>query len=123
VGRRRIESGFRIDFQAKSTTLAHLDPDSLRYDLEVTAYESLRYADAGCPRYLVVLVLPFDEKLWLEQSEEALVLRQAAYWLSLRGASPRKNRRSIRVELPRANLLTPRSLQEMMNRIKTGGIL
>jgi hypothetical protein len=30
VGQQRIESGYRIDFQAKSTTLAQLDETSVR---------------------------------------------------------------------------------------------
>jgi hypothetical protein len=120
VGRQRIESGFRIDIQAKSTTLARLNPTEVRYDLEVAAYETLRYP-AGCPRLLVVLVLPDDEARWLSQSEEELVVRRAAYWLSLRGFPPTKNRRSSRVSIPRGNLFTAGAVQAMITRMKSGG--
>lgn len=63
-----------------------------------------------CPRLrircILVLVLPDDEARWLDQSLEELVLRECAYWVSLRDAkrplrpracgSPSRARRSSR---------------------------
>jgi hypothetical protein len=120
VGSRRIESGYRVDVQAKSTTLARLDATHLRHDLDVATYETLRYAQAGCPRLLVVLALPEDEARWLEQSEQELLLRRAAYWRSLRGSPATTNRKSVRVAIPRTNLFTVQALLAIMNRIKAG---
>lgn len=122
VGRQRIESGYRIDLQAKSTTLARLDAHEVRYDLEVAAYETLRYP-AGCPRLLVVLVLPEDETRWLAQSDDELIVRRAAYYLSLRGSGPTRNRRSVRVSVPRGNLFSVAALQALITSIKSGGKL
>jgi hypothetical protein len=121
VGRQRIESGYRIDIQAKSTSIAHLDTAQVRYDLEVPSYESLRYP-AGNPRILIVLVLPEDEAEWLSQTEQELTLRRAAYWLSLRGAPETRNRRSVRVSIPRGNVFSAEALQAMMARIKSGAM-
>jgi len=100
VGKRHIESGYKLDIQAKSTTLAHVDGVSIRYDLEAAAYESLRLTGLGCPRLLVLLVLPDDESLWLQQDGEAMTLRRACYWMSLCGMAPTTNRRSVRLAVP-----------------------
>lgn len=61
-----------------------------------------------------LLVLPEDEAMWLNQTEEVLLLRRWAYWLSLRGASGRSARRTARVFIPRANVFTPEAPQRLM---------
>ena len=112
------ESGFKLDVQAKSTIRAGKDDGLLWYDLDRRSYDVLRQPRPGCPRILVVLSLPADESRWLTQSEEELVLRGCAYWLSLRGRPPLPNRRSVRVSIPRANVFSPEALKAVMARIK-----
>src|SRR5579875_1864811 len=82
---RRMESGFKLDIQAKSTTIRNLSITDVVYDLDVKNFDDLRDPQVGCPRILVLLVLPEDESQWMEQTEEHLLLRNAAYWLSLKG--------------------------------------
>src|SRR5262245_61898393 len=65
VGRERVESGFRLDVQAKATTRSGVKGARLTYDLEARAYNWLCDPVPGCPRVLVLLVLPEDETLWL----------------------------------------------------------
>jgi len=49
------------------------------------------------------------------------VLRKcAAYWMSLRGAPETTNTSSIRVDVPRANLLTTESLTRLLQVISEG---
>jgi hypothetical protein len=120
VGKQRIESGFRIDVQARSTTQVRQGKADIRYDLDVATYETLRYPAAGCPRLLVVLLLPEEENDWLAQSEQELILRHAAYWISLKGQKVTSNRRSVRLTIPQANLFTVQTVQAMMSRIKAG---
>jgi Domain of unknown function (DUF4365) len=120
-GARRFESGYRLDIQAKSTTQSRVEPAAVRYDLEVAAYDTLRSARVVCPRILVVLVLPADESQWLSLSEDEMILRRCAYWLSLTGSRPTTNRRSIRLRIPRTNTFTVESLQGILARIKAGG--
>src|SRR5688572_14209163 len=67
-GNRRIESGFKLDIQAKSTTLANLEPEVVKYDLDIQAYDDLRDPAPPCPRLLVVLALPDEEDNWLVQT-------------------------------------------------------
>jgi hypothetical protein len=69
------------------------------------------------PGVLVVFVLPEDPSQWLTWSEEALVLRRSAYWLSLRGRAPTTNESSVRVHLPRAQVFDGTALTALLGRI------
>jgi hypothetical protein len=117
-GRRYIESGFKLDIQAKSTTVTNLTATQVYYDLEVKAYDDLREPEVGCPRILVLLVLPEEEVEWIEQTEDHLALRHCAYWLSLRGQGPTANQRSVRVAIPRANVFSAAVLQTLMDKVR-----
>lgn len=116
-GRRYAESGFKLDIQAKSISAAGMMEDPIRYDLDVKNYDDLRNPRVGCPRILVVLVLPDDETHWTEQTEENLVLRRAAYWMSLKGRESSTNSRTVRLAIPRENLLNIAALQALMQRV------
>jgi hypothetical protein len=117
-GTRRYESGFKLDIQAKSTTASNATTTHVPYDLAVPNYEDLRDPDAGTPRLLVVLLLPEEEDEWTAQTEDAMLLRRAAYWLSLEGQPPTTARKTVRVALPRANLFSVVALQAIMSRIR-----
>ncbi len=119
-GNWRLESGFKIDIQAKSTTRAQIRRSHVRYDLEVKAYEYLRDLQAACPRILVVLVLPENEAEWSSQTESESVLRRCAYWLSLRGWPRATQRKTVRVTLPRANVFSIDGLQTLVAAFKRG---
>jgi hypothetical protein len=121
VGQRRIESGHKLDLQAKCTTLAHLSADHVHYDVPVRDYDCLRLDIAGTPRILVVLVLPGEDADWFSQTEEQLVLRRCAYWISLKGSPATTNRKSLRLQIPRANAFSVTALQSILDRIRQGG--
>jgi len=117
-GRRYAESGYRLDVQAKSTSGAVVAESFLQYDLPVKNYDDFRNLRAGCPRLLVLLVLPDQESLWTEQTEEHLLLRHAAYWLSLKGHEAVPNSRTVRIVIPRENFFTVTALQALMQRVR-----
>jgi hypothetical protein len=119
-GQRRFPSGWKLDLQAKSTTLAAVHGAQIRYDLEVRAYDVLRHPGARCPRLLVVLILPEDEAEWLAHTEEALILRRCAYWLSLWGRKKTARGKTVRLSIPRANVFSPEALREIVARFKQG---
>lgn len=119
-GHRHMESGFNLDIQAKSTTTQSLTATDVVYDIEVKNYDDLRDSQVGCPRILVLLVLPEDEGQWIEQSEERVLLRHAAYWLSLSGWGPTANQKTVRVALPRANLFSVQALETLMGKVRKG---
>lgn len=117
-GRRYAETGHNLDIQAKSTTAAAVTETTIQYDLDVKNYDDLRDPDVGCPRILILLILPDEETQWTEQTEDQFLLRRAAYWISLKGQEPSANNRTVRVVIPRQNLLTITALQTLMQRVR-----
>jgi hypothetical protein len=120
TGRHRFESGYRIDVQGKSTVDAAVMKNRVRYDLDVQAYDLLRLKTPACPRILVVLLLPADESLWTTPTEDELILRRCAFWLSLRGKGRSSNRRAVRLSIPRMNVFSLEAVQTAMDRVKKG---
>jgi Domain of unknown function (DUF4365) len=121
AGNRRFESGYRLDVQVKSSVRTAAGAIDVKYDLDLPAYELLRQPGVGCPRILVVLLVPRNETQWTAQTEDELLLRHCAFWLSLKGRGATRNRRSVRLVLPRANVFSVTALRKIMHRIKTGG--
>jgi hypothetical protein len=117
-GRRYFESGFKLDLQAKSTTIGNLTTSHVLYDLSAANYEDLSDSEVGCPRILVLLVLPEEEASWTTQTEEHLLLRHCAYWLSLRGWASTANRKTVRVQVPRSNVFNVETLGRIMDRVR-----
>ena len=117
------DAGVLLDVQLKSTS-AELggEPQSLGFDLRVTEYNRLRRPDVPVPRILVVLELPPDENQWLTQTLDELILRRAAYWISLRESPPVIATKTTRVKLPRSRVFTPIALSEILARIASGGV-
>ena len=105
----------RIEVQLKATAQDVLGPDALSFPLPVKNYDELRLPCA-VPRILVVLRLSPTLSMWQEQTEEHLLCRHAAYWISLAGQPASPNTATITVSLPRSNLLTADALRRLMQR-------
>ncbi len=118
-----VDAGVMFDLQLKATTaMATNDPVTLGFDLRVTEYDRLRRSDVPVPRVLVVLELPVDENLWVTQAAQELILRHAAYWVSLRDWPAVAVTTTTRIKLSRANLFTPTAVSELLSRIRSGGV-
>ena len=115
---RYVDDGPQVDLQLKSTTRAEVHGTEVGYDLDVRAYHWLRQHQVYRPRVLVLMVLPEDEVQWLSQSLEELVLRRCAYWMTLRGAEPTTNQRTIRIKLPRANVFSSAAVRQLLDAAK-----
>jgi hypothetical protein len=113
------ESALRLDLQVKSTTHALLTETDVKCDLDVRNYHLLRDPNPNWPRLLVVLVLPDAERDWLEVSQDALVMRRCMYWVSLAGAKPTANRRTVRIALPRTNVFSVEFLMDFPQRFRS----
>jgi hypothetical protein len=114
------DSGPQLDIQLKSTTQAEVRETEVAYDLDVRTYNLLRHVARDRPCVLVLLVLPEDEALWLTQSEDELVLRHCAYWMSLGGADPTENEVRVRVTIPRENRFSVEGLKDLMRQLGGG---
>jgi hypothetical protein len=67
------------------------------------------------------LLLPAEESQWSTQTEDELIVRHCAYWMSLKGMAATTNRRVIRILIPRTNVFSIAALAGMMKRVKEGG--
>jgi hypothetical protein len=106
----------RIEVQLKAITSARLDRDHLAFRLPVKNYRELR-DKTMIPRLLVVLLLPRQAAKWLETSEECMISRRCADWLSLLGLPETANTRSVSLRLPRAQQFTVDALRGLMERV------
>jgi len=112
--RSHTDSSVQLDLQLKSTTRANVTEAAVTYDLDVDTYDYLRAATRGCPRILVVLVMPASEEEWLAQSPHELGLRHCAYWLSLEGYPATAATRTIRVAIPLTNVFSVEALRTLL---------
>ena len=108
-----------IKVQLKATIAEPRDDGNhLSYFLRgISRYDDLRSEAGWTPRILVVLFLPNDPVEWLTISDQQLVLKKSAYWVSLRGAMPTTNDSGQTIYLPRRQLFTPDALVELMARL------
>lgn len=90
------------------------------HDRDVRTYDLLRLETRGCPRLLVLLVLPEDEAQWLGQTVEELTLRRCAYWVSLRGAEPTANQATVRIPIPAGNVFSVQAIQTLLKALSEG---
>ena len=93
----------------------------LRYPLKVRNYNLLR-GKLQTPRLLVVMDLPRDEERWMTVTMNELVLRNRAYWLSLRESEETTNTTFVTVKIPEGNLFNVKSLKNLMAQSR-GGIV
>ena len=112
----------RLDLQLKCTGQDIINNGSLHFPLKLKNYDDLRADNVLVPRILVVLCVPDDLTDWLEHSEQQMLIRHCAYWVSLRGEAATANTTNITVQIPRLNLFHPTSLTAIMDRIGGGGL-
>jgi hypothetical protein len=116
----RARSLQSIQLQLRSTTRAGVTDALVHFDLDLQTYDFLRELSAvRC--ILVVLVQPDDETQWLSQSLEELLIRECAFWYSLRGMGPTTATSSIRIAVPRSQVFSVQEVRAILNRLGQGG--
>jgi len=108
-----------LRIQLKSTYNYSLDANfNIKFQLNpVELYDKLRDFSGHPRRILVVLLLPKNSDDWLKCTPEDLVLKKAAYWVSLYNAPATDNKSTITIKIPKENLLTPENLISLCTRI------
>lgn len=106
----------QLNIQLKATIKSvGTDPDYLSYFVQgEKRFEKLRTDDSDIYKILVVLFLPSDPSSWLSCTPDELILKKAAYWVCLYGASASSNPTGQTVYVPKVNLLTPGSLIDLI---------
>jgi hypothetical protein len=99
-----------IDIQLKATTDNSIvvASNSIKYDLEAKSFNDLveRQTNGTAPLLLILFVLPHDQNTWVEIDHAEIKLRKHAYWFTPPiGSLPTNNEHSIRIEIPKANML------------------
>lgn len=114
---------FTVEIQLKATCAEPKTDGRDRYPfvLKVDHYDKLRDTETGAQQILVVLFLPPDESRWLAHSDEGLIARRCAYWVSLRGAPPSGNDARQTVYIPRSNLFSAEGLRSVLTTRSLGG--
>jgi hypothetical protein len=108
---------FEVQLKATSKTPA-LEADRYSFWLDdVVRYDDLRAQSAPMPKILVVLFLPTDASQWLEHTNEGVVTRRCAYWVSLWNAPASGNQTGQTVYLPKSNVLSVDGLRSLAQRL------
>jgi Domain of unknown function (DUF4365) len=106
----------RLAVQLKATSTRRPGAKHLTFPLKRKNYQDLRERSL-IPRILMVLVLPGNPREWIEMTEECMISRRCAYWISLLGMPERDNASSVSVRLPRSQRFDVEQLQELMQRV------
>lgn len=111
-----------LDLQLKATVNLKKATDGFfHFPLKQRNYDLLRI-DTQTPRLLVVLDLPAERGDWMTITEEELVLRRCAFWLSLAGYEEKPNRSSVTVHIPPENRFDIEGLRALMEQSRGGKI-
>jgi len=108
-----------INIQLKATIKPPVDDGQcLSYFIQgIRRYDVLRRDHREPIRLLVVLFLPAEHADWVSCTEEQLVLKRCAYWVSLRNGPHSENGSGQTVKLPKSQRLTPDNLKLLVERL------
>lgn len=103
-----------IDFQLKSTAVPNDKGDHIAFDLDVSTYDLLRQPQRSGLGALALIVVDDDRDEWLVFDKGGTRLKWAAYYLSLCDEPPVLNKSTVRLKIPKANLLTIDGMKALM---------
>ncbi|MEN8134005.1 MAG: DUF4365 domain-containing protein [Thermodesulfobacteriota bacterium] len=120
---KRMDMGGIFDCQLKATINLGVDENHVIYDLDADVYNKLLYRrnNSTIPCFLVVMCLPKDIKEWICVSEESLTIKKCCYYFSVSG-EPTKNTSTVRVKIPREQLLTPSTIKNLITKVSSGDL-
>ena len=113
-GRKFIPKGFAVEFQLKGTTLASVGAEHVVYDLDVRNYDLIvGRSRVATPLYLFLICFGPKTQDWISVENERLSLRASGYWWTQSGGST-ENTSTVRIQIPVANRLTSRAIEDML---------
>jgi len=119
-----IKTQVTINVQLKATIEKPADNGThLSYFVkEIKRYDKLRENHCDPARIMVVLFLPTQHADWLNHSENDLILKNCAYWVSLRNAPGSGNETGKTVKIPKEQMLNAENLKTLVTRLAQGDI-
>ncbi|MEM5584662.1 DUF4365 domain-containing protein [Roseibium sp. AS2] len=119
-GKRRVVSGFPLDFQAKSTVDWEINENHVVYDLESKTYNDIVSRSAAeTTLMLVLLCLPKNSADWHSVTADFTTLRNCCFYHTFKGTPVDNEKSTKRVKIPIAQLLTPDSLIQLLEAEKS----
>lgn len=116
-GNRKFDAELRIQLKCTSSTSQYTDNgDTLIYKLKVKNYNDL-CLPSTTPIMLGLLILPENEELWIDCTEEELLIRGCMYWAEFSGKSESTNEGTVSVKIDKKNIINVESLQEILELI------
>lgn len=117
-----IRKRAQINVQLKATAVApRVINGAYAHSLNsVGLYNEFCDPSPHVPAIVVVLYLPACECDWLVHTDVAMSLRRCAYWASLRGAPPSRNKVRKTIYIPRTQPFNPDLLRMLMDRAARG---
>ena len=113
-----VQTTFDLHVQLKATyQVPSLIDGRFSFSLPVPSYNKLRTPHITHFRILVVMFLPQDPEEWLRHTEDGLIAKRCAYWVSLRNAAESLNPKHQTVYIPQSQQLSPDSLTALMTRL------
>ncbi|WP_238015559.1 DUF4365 domain-containing protein [Dactylosporangium sp. AC04546] len=103
----------RIEVQVKSWSTPNGSAAAWRYRMRAEHFNELAGGAFYLPRYLFLVVVPADAEQYTSVADDALRLHHAGYWASFAHLSLVAGARSVTVDVPRRNLLTPTTLRDL----------
>lgn len=102
----------KIDVQVKSWSRPAEKRGKWSYRMTVDHFNNLAGTNYLLPRFLVLVVVPPDARDYAHVEQQGLLLRYAAYWVSLREHErvDASTAATVAVSVPKANLLTVEAL-------------
>jgi Domain of unknown function (DUF4365) len=102
--------------QLKCTWTHSLKGNEVIYDLKVDNYNNL-IKKYHVPRILILVTVPENLNGCLSQSETELILKDCAYWVSLKSLPKTNNDTTVRIKIPRNQVFNADSLHKIMDKI------
>ena len=110
-------SSLRIQLKCTSSLSQYSDGEEiLQYKLKVKNYNDL-CTRCTTPIILGLLVLPEDEKTWIEWSETELLINGCMYWADFSNKLPSNNKNTVTVSIDKKNLINKDTLLEILKKI------
>ncbi|WP_304583708.1 DUF4365 domain-containing protein [Acutalibacter muris] len=113
-GTRKFAAQMRVQLKCTSSLTQYKDNgDSYTYTLKVKNYNDL-IRPATTPIILGLLILPADETIWLEWTEEELRIKGCMYWADFSGFTESTNSHSIDVRIDKKNVLNSSTIVRIL---------
>ena len=117
----RFESELNVQLKATYSKSQYFENDTeITYYLKIKNYNDLR-GDTTTPIILCLLVLPENKEDWVTQTTDDLVMKRCMYWVSLKGMPECENKTKCAIKIPKTNLVTSDSLNDLLIQIASNG--